>query len=43
MVQDSDYYEHFYHALKPYEHYVPLNRSLDDLVEKYGGVTIAMS
>jgi hypothetical protein len=42
MIQESDYYEHFYHALKPYEHYMPVNRSLTDLVEKYAFCAIFM-
>ncbi|KAL5467022.1 hypothetical protein EMCRGX_G031189 [Ephydatia muelleri] len=32
--QDSEYYEHFYHRLSPWKHYIPLQRSLDDLPEK---------
>ncbi|KAK9888552.1 hypothetical protein WA026_000798 [Henosepilachna vigintioctopunctata] len=32
--QESKYYEHFYGDLKPYVHYVPIKRNLDDLVEK---------
>jgi hypothetical protein len=35
LIQDSDYYEHYYRALKPNEHFVPVNRSLADLVDKY--------
>ncbi|XP_029458330.1 protein O-glucosyltransferase 3 isoform X2 [Rhinatrema bivittatum] len=34
LKQDSPYYEHFYHALKPWKHYVPINRSLRDLLEQ---------
>lgn len=35
LKQDSPYYEHFYHALKPFEHYVPFHRDPKlDLVEK---------
>ena len=26
LKQESDYYEHFYKALKPYRHYIPVNR-----------------
>ncbi|XP_050399295.1 protein O-glucosyltransferase 2 [Patella vulgata] len=32
--QDSPYYEHFYHQLKPNVHYVPFKRDLSDLLEK---------
>lgn len=32
--QASKYYEHFYNDLVPYEHYVPIERDLSDLVEK---------
>ena len=32
--QDSPYYEHFYHELEPWEHYIPFNRNLSDLIEK---------
>ena len=32
--QDSEYYEHFYHRLSPWKHYIPLQRNLDDLPEK---------
>ena len=34
LKQDSNYYEHFYKSLKPYEHYVPFKRDLSDLKEK---------
>ena len=34
LKQDSDYYEHFYHRLEPWVHYVPLQRDLSDVVEK---------
>ncbi|KAK3085442.1 hypothetical protein FSP39_003355 [Pinctada imbricata] len=34
LKQDSNYYEHFYKMLKPYEHYVPFKRDLSDLREK---------
>ena len=34
MKQNSSFYEHFYAALQPYVHYIPLNRNLSDLVEK---------
>ena len=32
--QDSNYYEHFYKDLKPYEHYVPFKKDLSYLLEK---------
>ncbi|XP_027961806.1 protein O-glucosyltransferase 3 isoform X4 [Eumetopias jubatus] len=34
LKQDSTYYEHFYMALKPWKHYVPIKRNLSDLLEK---------
>ena len=34
LKQDSQYYEHFYHHLEPWVHYVPLKRDLGDIVEK---------
>lgn len=34
LKQDSPYYEHFYQALKPWKHYVPVKRNLSDLLEK---------
>ena len=34
LKQDSSYYEFFYNELKPYEHYVPFQRDLGDLLEK---------
>ncbi|XP_045412613.1 protein O-glucosyltransferase 3 isoform X2 [Lemur catta] len=34
LKQDSPYYEHFYLALKPWKHYVPVKRNLSDLLEK---------
>nr|XP_055160692.1 protein O-glucosyltransferase 3 isoform X7 [Nyctereutes procyonoides] len=34
LKQDSKYYEHFYMALKPWKHYVPIKRNLSDLLEK---------
>lgn len=34
LKQDSQYYEHFYTVLKPWKHYVPVKRSLEDLLEK---------
>lgn len=34
LKQDSPYYEHFYHQLKPWEHYVPVKRDLSDLKDR---------
>ncbi|XP_012782423.2 protein O-glucosyltransferase 3 [Ochotona princeps] len=34
LKQDSPYYEHFYMALKPWKHYVPVKRNLSDVLEK---------
>lgn len=34
LKQDSMYYEHFYMALTPWKHYVPIKRNLSDLLEK---------
>ncbi|KAI4555560.1 hypothetical protein MJG53_019250 [Ovis ammon polii x Ovis aries] len=34
LKQDSPYYEHFYMALKPWKHYIPIKRNLSDPVEK---------
>ncbi|GAB1294212.1 Protein O-glucosyltransferase 3 [Apodemus speciosus] len=34
LKQDSPYYEHFYVALRPWKHYVPIKRNLSDLLEK---------
>ena len=34
LKQESDYYEHFYKAMKPWVHYVPLDRTLSDLEDK---------
>uniref|UniRef100_A0A8B9J850 Protein O-glucosyltransferase 3 n=1 Tax=Astyanax mexicanus TaxID=7994 RepID=A0A8B9J850_ASTMX len=34
LKQDSPYYEHFYTHLKPGQHYVPVKRTLSDLIEK---------
>eukprot|EP00039_Didymoeca_costata_P012087 m.172888 g.172888 ORF g.172888 m.172888 type:complete len:530 (-) comp15378_c0_seq2:937-2526(-) len=34
IKQYSDYYEHFYKALHPWEHFIPVNRDLSDLKEK---------
>ncbi|XP_014733091.1 PREDICTED: KDEL motif-containing protein 2-like isoform X5 [Sturnus vulgaris] len=34
LKQDSQYYEHFYIGLKPWKHYVPVKRNLEDLLEK---------
>lgn len=30
----SKYYEHFYNDLVPYQHYIPIEKDLSDLVEK---------
>ena len=32
--QDSQYYEHFYHDLEPWVHYVPMNENISDVEEK---------
>ncbi|KAI4889774.1 hypothetical protein NFI96_017911 [Prochilodus magdalenae] len=34
LKQDSPYYEHFYTHLRPSQHYVPVKRTLSDLIEK---------
>lgn len=34
LKQDSSYYEHFYHKLEPWVHYVPIKRDISDLQEK---------
>ena len=34
LKQDSDYYEHFYHQLEPWVHYVPVKKDIGDLVER---------
>lgn len=35
LKQDSPYYEHYYHDLRPFEHYIPFHRDVKlDLVEK---------
>lgn len=34
LKQDLPYYEHFYVALGPWKHYVPIKRNLSDLLEK---------
>lgn len=31
---ESEYYEHFYHDLQPYVHYIPFRRDLSDLVKQ---------
>ena len=31
LKQESDYYEHFYRFLRPWEHYVPFSTDLDEL------------
>lgn len=33
IKQDSEYYEHFYHQLEAYEHYIPMRHDLDDIIE----------
>ena len=32
--QDSEYYEHFYHQLVPWVHYVPMKQDISDIEEK---------
>lgn len=32
--QESGYYEHFYRDLKPYTHYIPIEKDLSDLLQK---------
>ena len=34
LRQDSPYYEHFYHDLQAWQHYVPFKRDLSDLEER---------
>ncbi|XP_071391361.1 protein O-glucosyltransferase 3 isoform X3 [Centroberyx affinis] len=34
LKQDSPYYEHFYSHLRPGTHYIPVKRSLSDILEK---------
>uniref|UniRef100_A0A3B4DKR2 Glycosyl transferase CAP10 domain-containing protein n=1 Tax=Pygocentrus nattereri TaxID=42514 RepID=A0A3B4DKR2_PYGNA len=34
LKQDSPYYEHFYTHLRPGQHYVPVKRTLSDLIQK---------
>ena len=34
IKQGSDYYEHFYKALRPWHHYIPVARDLSDLDQK---------
>ncbi|XP_075448459.1 protein O-glucosyltransferase 3 isoform X3 [Ascaphus truei] len=34
LKQASPYYEHFYTALKPWKHYIPIKRNLSDLIER---------
>ena len=34
LKQDSEYYEHFYHLLEPWVHYVPVKSDISDLDEK---------
>ena len=32
--QDSDYFEHFYKDLKPWQHFIPVKKDLSDLLER---------
>ena len=32
--QDSEYYEHFYHQLEPWVHYVPMKQDISDIEER---------
>ncbi len=32
--QDSNYYEHFYRQLVPWQHYVPVKENIEDLLER---------
>ena len=34
LKQDSAYYEHFYHQLEPWVHYVPVERDIGALMEQ---------
>ena len=34
LKQDSNYYEHFYHDLRPMEHYIPFKRDLSNVEEQ---------
>lgn len=34
LKQDSIYYEHFYHELQPWKHYIPVKKDLSDLLDK---------
>ncbi|KAM6984990.1 protein O-glucosyltransferase 2 [Aplochiton taeniatus] len=34
LKQDSSYYEHFYSQLRPWEHYIPIQADLGDLLDK---------
>ena len=36
--QESGYYEHFYHRLEPWVHYVPLKNDLRDLAQRLAWV-----
>lgn len=31
--QESEYYEHFYDELSPWQHFIPIHRNLSNLVE----------
>ena len=32
--QDSEYYEHYYHDMQPWVHYIPLKKDISDIEEK---------
>lgn len=34
IKQDSNYYEHFYKDLKPYQHYIPMKHDLSDVMQQ---------
>lgn len=34
LLQETQYYEFFYYSLRPYIHYIPLSKSLEDLESK---------
>ena len=33
-AQDSKWYEHFYHLLQPWEHFVPVKEDLSDALDR---------
>lgn len=39
LKQNSKYYEHFYHQLKPFEHFVPLSEDLTDFYDVLSRLT----